>query len=545
METTNPLRGRDQGSATLKASLPYCEQCMPFEVREWHSGHGEETERLTTFRWTGKSSEKQMHSTKTATAHCRQTEMYKGSWSRRGNHQHGVQFYSQDKFLLEELSEYIGHALTAGDAAVVVATEQHRDALLPSLTARGLDVPALLADGRFVTLDAQQVLAAFMSDEWPNDARFKSVVGEIVTQALACSGSVQPRVAIFGEMVALLWAEGKTEAAIHLEQLWNGLARTKPFSLFCAYPISSFSREEDGELLLRVCSEHSAVIPTEGYVGLDSEDQRLRNITQLQQKAKALETEVAEHKRLRQELEFRVQARTAQLQSKNVQLLDEVKKREDAETSLRTLTSQLMLIRDEERRRVAHELHESTAQVLATLAMNLRVLGEVDRADDTRESKLIGESARLVDNLLGEVRQLSHLLHPPTLEEMGLSSAICWFAERFAKRSNIHVTIEIPSDFGRLSREKEIALFRVVQESLVNVHQHSGSTTATVRISKSSGHIRAQVSDMGKGISREPSSASSGVGIKGMAERLRQLGGVLNVFSNGGGTLVTADLPIG
>jgi two-component system NarL family sensor kinase len=176
--------------------------------------------------------------------------------------------------------------------------------------------------------------------------------------------------------------------------------------------------------------------------------------------------------------------------------------------------------------------------------MNLRVLGEVDRADNTRESKVIGESARLVDNLLGEVRQLSHLLHPPTLEEMGLSSAIRWFAERFAKRSNIQVTLEIPSDFGRLSREKEIALFRVVQESLVNVHQHSGSTIATVRISKSSGHVCAQVSDTGKGISREPSSGRSGVGIKGMAERLRQLGGVLNVFSNGGGTLVTADLPI-
>jgi two-component system NarL family sensor kinase len=177
--------------------------------------------------------------------------------------------------------------------------------------------------------------------------------------------------------------------------------------------------------------------------------------------------------------------------------------------------------------------------------MNLSVLGEADRANNNRESKLITESASLVDELLGEVRQLSHLLHPPTLDEIGLPSAIQWYVERFAKGSNINVTLEIPTDFGRLSREKEIALFRVVQESLANVHQHSGSTTATVHISKSSGHVFVQVSDLGKGMSTEPSSTRSGVGIKGMCERLRQLGGVLSVRSNGCGTLVTAELPVG
>lgn len=474
-----------------------------------------------------------------------QDQTRKGSWSQHGDHQHGVQFYSQDKFLLEELSEYIGNALREGDAAVVVATERHRDGLLAWLTAQGLDVGALLEEGRFVAMDAEQVLATFMLDGWPSEEQFNDVVGGIVTRALACVRSVQPRVAIFGEMVALLWADGKTEAAIRLEQLWNGLARTKSFSLFCAYPMSSFNREQDAGLFLKVCNEHSAVIPTEGYMGLGSEDERLRGVTQLEQKAKALETEVAEHKRLRQELELHVQARTAELQSKNVQLVEEAKRREDAETSLRTLTSQLMLIRDEERRRVAHELHESTAQLLATLAMNLSVLGEADRTVNARESKLITESAGVVDSLLSEVRQLSHLLHPPTLDEMGLPSAIQWYAERFAKRSNINVTLEIPNDFGRLSREKEIAVFRVVQEALVNVQEHSGSASATVRISKASDHICVQVSDLGNGISSGSALAPFGVGISGMRERLRQLGGVLNIHSNGSGMLVTADLPIG
>ena len=345
-------------------------------------------------------------------------------------------------------------------------------------------------------------------------------------------------------MVALLCADGKPEAAIRLEQYWNNLARTMPFSLFCAYPMSSFKREEDAGLLLKVCNEHSAVIPAEGYMSLASEEERLRAVTQLQQKARALETEAAEHKRLRQELELHVQARTAELQAKNAQLLEEVKRREDAETSLRTLTSQLMLIRDDERRRVAHELHESTAQLLATLAMNLSALGNGEQCTHTDESKLIAKSAALVDNLLGEVRQLSHLLHPPTLEEMGLPSAIQWYTEQFAKRSSINIALEMPKDFGRLSREKEIAMFRVVQEALANVQQHSGSSTATVRLSKSSAHVCVQVSDLGKGLSSRSLLTSTGVGINGMRERLRQLGGVLSVHSNSRGTLVTADLPI-
>jgi signal transduction histidine kinase len=473
-----------------------------------------------------------------------QTSAQRGFWSQHGDQKHGVQFYSEDEFLLEELSDYIGKALSAGDAAIVVATEEHRVGLLPRLAAQGLDIAELLEGGRFVSLDAAQVLAAFMSDGMPDEGRFNAVVGEVVSRAVAASGGALPRAAIFGEMVALLWAEGKTEAAIRLEQFWNGLAKTKSFSLFCAYPMSSFSREEDAELLLKVCNEHSAVLPTESYMALGSEKERLRSITLLQQKATALETEVVEHKRLRQELELHVQARTSELQSKNVQLLDEIKKREDAETSLRTLTSQLMLIRDEERRRVAYELHESAAQLLATLAMNLSVLKQGDRFDDSRESRLVSESAGLVDNLLGEVRQLSHLLHPPTLEEMGLPSAIQWYTERFVKRSNINVALDMPDDFGRLSREKEIALFRVVQESLTNVYQHSGSTTATVRISRSSGQVCVQVSDLGKGLAKGASFASSGVGISGMRERLRQLGGALSIHSNSQGTLVTADLPV-
>jgi len=425
-----------------------------------------------------------------------------------------------------------------------VATEQHRNGLLQWLSARGLDVAGLIEEKRFVGLDAAQMLTTFMVNGWPDEKKFVEVVGEVLANAIAALRCENARVAVFGEMVALLWAEGKVEAAIRLEQLWNNLARSRSFSLLCAYPMSGFKREEDAELLLKVCSEHSTVIPTEGYMALVNEGDRLRNIAQLQQKAKALETEVAEHKRLRQELELHVQARTAELQSKNAQLMEEVKRREDAEISLRTLTSQLMLIRDEERRRVAHELHESTAQVLATLSMNLSVLGESNFRAGASESKLIAESAGMVDNLLGEVRQLSHLLHPPMLDEMGLPSAIQWYCEQFAKRTEIGVAVDVPSDFGRLAREKEIALFRVMQESLADVHEHSGSSTATVRLTRSVGHVCVQVIDLGKGTSSRSAPHAIGVGINGMRERIRQLGGVLSVHCSGRGTLVTADLPV-
>jgi signal transduction histidine kinase len=475
------------------------------------------------------------------------TPLNKGSWSRHGDHEHGVQFYSQDKFLIEELTEYIGNALCAGHAAIVVCTEAHREPLLDHLSV-GVTVPTLIAQGRLVVLDARQMLGTFTVEGWPNEQGFKEVVGGIMAKAAAAAQGEHPRVVIFGEMVALLLADGKPEAAIRLEQLWNSLAETRSFSLFCAYPMSSFKKETDANLFLKVCNEHSSVIPTEAYMDLGSEEQRLRSITDLQQKAKALETEVAEHKRLQQELELHVQARTAELRTKNAQLVEEVRRREDAETSLRTLTSQLMLIRDEERRRVAHELHESTAQLLATLAMNLSALAHeqpdteslVARAD---QRKLISHCAEVVENLLGEVRQLSHLLHPPMLDEMGLPSAVQWYADQFAKRTNIGVAVEICDDFGRLPREKEITVFRVIQEALANVQQHSGSATATVRLTKSSGHVGVHVSDLGRGISGN-SSRTLGVGISGMRERLRQLGGLLTIHSSSRGTLVSADLPL-
>ena len=145
------------------------------------------------------------------------------------------------------VSRFVGTALGAGDAAVVIATKAHRDGLFLQLEERGFDLASAVNQGRLIAVDAAETLSRFMRDGWPDAACFRSVIGSFFDQIRAVTGTERPRVAAFGEMVALLWAEGKPEAAIRLEELWNDLARTHSFSLHCAYPITRLSREEDGE----------------------------------------------------------------------------------------------------------------------------------------------------------------------------------------------------------------------------------------------------------------------------------------------------------
>jgi two-component system NarL family sensor kinase len=155
----------------------------------------------------------------------------------------------------------------------------------------------------------------------------------------------------------------------------------------------------------------------------------------------------------------------------------------------------------------------------------------------------------LVQDLSKEVRTISHLLHPPLLDEAGLASALRWYVDGFAQRSKIKVDLKFPADFGRLPRESETAIFRTVQECLTNIHRHSGSSIATIRIDASVNQVRLEVEDRGKGISQEKQSEMAstgipGVGIRGMRERLRQLGGSLDIHSDGKGTLIVAQLPV-
>jgi PAS domain S-box-containing protein len=741
---------------------------------------------------------------------------------------HAIQFYQEDEALLEALDRFIGTPLGAGDPAIVIATEVHLQGLAQRLNARGISLTKAARDKRYIGLDAVETLSDIMVDGQPHKTRFSDFVAGLLARIKPVVECEKRTVTIFGEMVAVLWAAGNVEAALKLEQLWNDIAKTHSFSLLCAYPMSAFHREETSEPFLKICAEHSAIIPAEGYTGLVTYEERLRAVAHLQQRAQVLEAEIAFRQRLAEELvgnkdadellctvlrkvidltgteggyagvrhpeglvcsryvcrddtvpmnrcsppgpelpgwllldrrpyitncasadphirqefcerygvrsalstpildasgevigffeihnkldsapfdakdqqllvliaqiasvalrkalaherevtlreseerfrlfveavqdyaifmldtdgcvrswnvgaerikgykaseiigkhfscfypeedlrsgkpqwELAIAARegrleddgwrvrkdgsrfwsnviitalrdkegklygygkvtrdvtekmqaTELLRSANVQLRKEMidkteaqRKLRDSEMSLRQLSLHLLRTQDEERRRIGRDLHDSLGQVLSVLKMKLDTLksAPIDKRDIKQE---LEQCVGLAEECITEVRTLSYLLYPPMLEEMGLKSAISWYLDGFMKRSGIKTTLEIPPDFGRVPRDVEVAIFRVLQESLTNVHRHSGSPTADVHLQVKDSTVVLEVSDKGHGMplahleeSAEDWVGAVGVGLRGMNERLRQLGGRLQLSSTPQGTTVTGVVPIG
>jgi PAS domain S-box-containing protein len=213
-------------------------------------------------------------------------------WREMEASEHFVQFYESDDSLIRSVSDFMGSGLSAGEHCIVIATPCHRENLTRDLTALGHDVDAAIAGGQFVLLDAQEMLQQFMIEGAPQPMRFVDTVGRIVAR-----GAEQGRrIRAFGEMVALLWSEGNHTAAIDLEQLWNELAKSYAFCLFCAYAMDGFDCPAHAIPFEQICVHHTHVIPAESYARLDTADARLREITLLQQKAKSLEAEIAHRK---------------------------------------------------------------------------------------------------------------------------------------------------------------------------------------------------------------------------------------------------------
>jgi signal transduction histidine kinase len=234
------------------------------------------------------------------------------------------------------------------------------------------------------------------------------------------------------------------------------------------------------------------------------------------------------------ELEARVQERTVELDTAN--------------QHLRMVSARLLHLQDEERRRIARGLHDSIGQMLAALSMNLAgVRAGIDRLMSTTSAVI--DSENLVQQMSTEVRTISHLLHPPLLDEAGLPSALRWYCDGFSQRSKIDVDLDCPTDFGRLPRDAETAIFRLVQECLTNIHRHSGSATARIHLRHDRDKVVVSVEDNGKGIPMEKLDEMSlpgtaGVGLTGMRERVRQLGGTLAIDSNNHGTKIAARIPV-
>jgi two-component system, NarL family, sensor kinase len=231
-----------------------------------------------------------------------------------------------------------------------------------------------------------------------------------------------------------------------------------------------------------------------------------------------------------------------------------------AEAELAHLTKRLLHVQEEEWRRIARELHDGTAQNLSAMSLNLqRLAGILDThgAGDTRVTRLLAETQLLGRQTIGEIRTLSYLLHPPNLEVLGLMSAIQWYTQGFSDRTGIQVQLVAAADLGRLPLEIEVALYRVVQEGLTNIHRHSGSLHVRIALAKRGRLVRLRIRDHGSGLTQLSAAAAAGdtvshpetfavlgVGIPGMRQRLRQLGGDLTIQSSPQGTTISASVPI-
>ena len=265
-----------------------------------------------------------------------------------------------------------------------------------------------------------------------------------------------------------------------------------------------------------------------------------RDVTERKQIERALRQSEESFRKLSEALDGQVRERTKELENRNADILRQSE-------LMRELAHRLLQAQDEERRRIARELHDSAGQTLTVLGMNLAQL--VQKA--ARNSPQLANDAEMiqqtVQQLHREIRTASYLLHPPLLDETGLASALSWYIEGLVERSHMEICLDVAEDFGRLPRDMELLVFRIVQECLTNIHRHSGSKTASICISQSGERVMVEVRDTGKGMSpaklAEIQTRGSGVGIRGMRERVRQFNGKLEIESGNSGTRIFVTIP--
>jgi signal transduction histidine kinase/ActR/RegA family two-component response regulator len=479
----------------------------------------------------------------------------RSDWSEMRESEHFAQFYETDGCLLDSLSGYIGAGLSAGEAAIVVATPAHRAGLEERLREYGLDVDSARASGQYVALDAAETLSTFMHDRSPEPGRFAEVIGRIIAGA-AAGGT---RVRAFGEMVALLWAEGNQAAAIRLEGLWNDLQNTHAFSLFCAYPMSGVDGEKFAEPLSDVCTAHSRVIPAESYTALHSPDERMRAIVLLQQQASSLQAEIAERKAAEEALRAVKEELENQLAERERLLMREHMARAEAESANR--------MKDEFLATVSHELRTPLTTIIGWSQRIRR--GRADEATVARGLEIIERSAKSQAQLVEDILDVSRVITGKLRLNIGpvdLAAAINAAIDSVqlaADSKGIRLAVTLDPSARQISGDSS-RLQQVFWNLLSNAIKFTPSGgRVDVHLERAGAHVQIIVSDTGEGISsdflpfifdrfRQADGTSSrrhgglGLGLAIVRHLVELHGGTVNADSpgEGCGTTFTIRLPL-
>ena len=427
-----------------------------------------------------------------------------------GLHDHICLIYESQEEQLAMPVPSIRMGLDRGEKCIFIAPEKTVSDVNEALHSIGIDVDEAVNSGRLAVASQEDTYLRNGHFEPDKMIRF---LADALEPAIASGFS---GLRVVGEMTWALGGDLGTGPLIEYEAKLNYFVRDNPVAVTCQYDRNRFSPE----VILNVIRTHPIVIygnfvcsnpyyvPPEEFLAPNH-----------------AETEVK-------------------------RLLANIRDREQANKALRELSRRLFQMQDEEHRRIARELHDSVAQELAAVSMNLGELQKRIEGRDRITDNLLSDSMALVEQCNREIRTISHLLHPPLLDELGLRRALQDYIEGFAGRSAIVTTLDVAEDVDRLPAEIETALFRVVQESLGNIHRHSGSTAAAIRIRRDAGTVRLEISDEGGGLppglrqGNKEMSVPVGVGIAGMRERLRQVGGQLEIESSDRGTTVRAIVPL-
>ena len=438
---------------------------------------------------------------------------------------HIVQFYEDEAFLTDVVAHFVGVGLAAAEPTIVIASESHRAALTKELQKKGFDVERLLASGQFVMLDARATLARFMVEGKPEWALLAAVVGGVLTEL--GRASCHARVRAYGEMVDMLWGDGNSDAAIRLEEQWNYLGREHPMSLLCAYDMARFPGGTGAAGLARVCAMHSHVIPTESYARLCDADARMREVAQLQQRARALESEIAERKKVEE------------------QLRESLRQRDD-----------FLAI-------AGHELKTplTAANLMMESLLRLTRIGVPEVVHDrlTKATHSLERLGKLVDGVL-DVTRLTTGRMALHFDEVDLAAVVRSVVETAAPMlQNARCAVRVDGDARVVGRWDRQRLEQVVMNLVSNAAKYSSGQSIDVRVERGDERARLIVRDRGIGIApedhgriferfeRAADSASTwglGLGLWIARQAVESHGGTITVKSElGAGSTFTVELP--